>query len=157
MNKYQQFISLWEEGRTRFSKLLSDLTEEDLGKKLAPAPNSVGFLIRHIGDVELLFAKNVFNYEGVKVHAKTVIAQKDTGEWTNLAELLAYDQLAYESLKAAILAHDEEAWEECVITKEFGTKTKAESLGRIITHTAYHAGQLAMILKYGRLTTEQTL
>ncbi len=149
MNNYQQFISLWEEGRTRFSKLLSDLKEEDLNKKLAPAPNSAGFLIRHIGDVELLFAKNVFNYEGVKVHAKTVIARKDTGEWTNLNELLKYDRLAYESLKAAILAHDLDSWEESVITKEFGTKTKAESLGRIITHTAYHAGQLAMILKYG--------
>ena len=149
MNNYQQFISLWEEGRTRFSKLLSDLKEEDLNKKLAPAPNSAGFLIRHIGDVELLFAKNVFNYEGLKVHAKTVIAQKDTGEWTNLNELLEYDRLAYQSLKAAILAHDLKAWEESVITKEFGTKTKAESLGRIITHTAYHAGQLAMILKYG--------
>lgn len=149
MDNYQQFISLWEEGRTRFSKLLSTLKEEDLSKKLSPAPNSAGFLIRHIGDVELLFAKNVFNHEGVKVHAKTVIAQKDTGEWTNLSELLEYDHLAFESLKAAILAHDQKAWEEQVITKEFGTKTKAESLGRIITHTAYHAGQLAMILKYG--------
>lgn len=149
MNKYHEYISLWEEGRTRFSKLLTDLREEDLLKKLSPAPNSAGFLIRHIGDVELLFAKNVFNYEGVKVHAKTVIAQRDTGEWTKLSDLLEYDQLAFESLKSALLAHDEEAWEELVITKEFGTKTKAESLGRIITHTAYHAGQLALILKYG--------
>lgn len=149
MTIYEQYISLWEEGRTRFSKLLRDLKEEDLTKKIAPAPNSAGFLIRHIGDVELLFAKNVFNYEGVKVHAKTVIAQRDTGEWTNLSDLLEYDQLAFASLKSALLAHDEEAWEELVITKEFGTKTKAESLGRIITHTAYHAGQLALILKYG--------
>lgn len=149
MNKYHEYISLWEEGRTRFSKLLTDLREEDLTKKLFPAPNSAGFLIRHIGDVELLFAKNVFNYEGVKVHAKTVIAQRDTGEWTKLSDLLAYDQLAFESLRSSLLAHDEQAWEESVITKEFGTKTKAESLGRIITHTAYHAGQLAMILKYG--------
>lgn len=149
MTKYEQYISLWEEGRTRFSKLLRDLKEEDLTKKLSPAPNSAGFLIRHIGDVELLFAKNVFNYEGVQVHAKTVIAQRDTGEWTKLSDLLEYDQIAFNSLKSALLAHDEEAWEELVITKEFGTKTKAESLGRIITHTAYHAGQLALILKYG--------
>lgn len=64
-------------GENSFSKLLTDLREEDLTKKLFPAPNSAGFLIRHIGDVELLFAKNVFNYEGVKVHAKTVIAQRE--------------------------------------------------------------------------------
>jgi uncharacterized damage-inducible protein DinB len=38
-----------------------------------------------------------------------------------------------------------------VTTKEFGTKTKAEALGRIISHTAYHAGQLALSLKYGQI------
>jgi hypothetical protein len=46
---------------------------------LGAAPNSAGFLIRHIADVELLFAKNVFKAENIPVHAKTVIAQTDTG------------------------------------------------------------------------------
>ena len=36
-----------------------------------------------------------------------------------------------------------------ISTKEFGTKTKAEAFGRIISHTAYHAGQMAIINKYG--------
>ena len=53
-------LALFTEGRTRFTKLLDTLTAADLPKKLAPSPNSAGFLIRHIGDVELLFAKNVF-------------------------------------------------------------------------------------------------
>lgn len=53
-------IELWHEARTRFSNQLEGFTENDLKKKLAPSPNSLGFLIRHIGDVELLFAKNVF-------------------------------------------------------------------------------------------------
>jgi len=35
------------------------------------------------------------------------------------------------------------------MTKEFGTKTVAEAFGRIISHTAYHAGQIALIKKYG--------
>jgi 3-hydroxyisobutyrate dehydrogenase-like beta-hydroxyacid dehydrogenase len=30
------------------------------------------------------------------------------------------------------------------------TKAKAEAFGRIISHTAYHAGQIALILKYGK-------
>lgn len=29
-------------------------------------------------------------------------------------------------------------------------KTKAEALGRIVSHTAYHAGQMAIINKYGK-------
>lgn len=149
MSQTQQFISLWKEGRTRFSNLLSSITEADLEKKLGKAPNSAGFLIRHIADVELLFAKNVFGLETVQVHAKTVIAKKDTGEWTNLPELLAYQQLSFETLQKAIEEQEDSSWEQTITTKEFGTKTKTEALGRITTHTAYHAGQLAIILKYG--------
>jgi DNA phosphorothioation-dependent restriction protein DptG len=83
------------------------------------------------------------------VQAKTVIAQHDTGEWTNLKELLDYQQEAYKHLKDIIEKQTDENWQESVTTKEFGTKTKAEAIGRIISHTAYHAGQLALTLKYG--------
>ena len=143
-------MALFYEGRTRFSKLLSEIKEADLKKTLAPSLNSAGFLIRHIADVELLFSKNIFKAENVQIHAKTVIAQRDTGEWTNLQELLSYQQIAHDTLKEIIQIQPESSWQETVTTKEFGTKTKAEALGRIITHTAYHAGQLAIILKYGK-------
>lgn len=96
------FVTLWVEARTRFSNQLKTLHSEDLSKHLGESPNSVGFLIRHIGDVELLFSKNVFGNS------------------------------------------------EVITTKEFGTKTKAEALGRIVSHTAYHAGQIALINKYGK-------
>jgi len=142
-------IELWTEARTRFINQLSGLTADDLQKKLPPSKNSVGFLIRHIGDVELLFAKNVFGGEDVKVTAKTVIAQHDTGEWTNLEELRAYVNQSYETLKVIVEQQTEEDWETTITTKEFGTKTKAEAFGRIVSHTAYHAGQLAIIIKYG--------
>ena len=150
MDKSALLLSLWEEGRTRFSQLLELLKEEDLKKTLAPAPNSVGFLIRHIADVELLFAKNVFNATDVEVHAKTVIAKRDTGEWTNLLELLSYQQVSYNTLKKALKEQMEDDWEKTITTKEFGTKTKAEALGRIVTHTTWHAGQIGIILKYGK-------
>jgi uncharacterized damage-inducible protein DinB len=149
MNHSHSLVALWEEGRTRFSRLLEQIKEEDLKKTLAPAPNSVGFLIRHIADVELLFAKNVFKATDVEVHARTVIAQKDSGEWTNLSELLSYQQLSYNTLKKILSQQTDDDWMSTVTTKEFGTKTKAEALGRIVTHTTWHAGQMAIILKYG--------
>lgn len=144
------YVQTWVEARTRFENLLKTITEKDLAKKLVDTKNTAGFLIRHIGDVELLFAKNVFGLSGLNVHAKTVIAQRDTGEWTNLKELLDYQQEAYRQLLAMIEKQSDETWNETVTTKEFGTKTKAEALGRIISHTAYHAGQLALTLKYGQ-------
>jgi uncharacterized damage-inducible protein DinB len=145
----QLLIELWREAHTRFTNQLRLITENDLKKKLAPSPNSVGFLIRHIGDVELLFAKNVFGSTDIKVIAKTVIAKKDTDEWTNLVELKEHSDYAFKNLLAIIENQTEEDWETRVTTKEFGTKTKAEAFGRIISHTAYHAGQMAIINKYG--------
>ena len=142
-------LALFTEGRTRFTKLLDQLTEADLPKKLAPAPNSIGFLVRHIGDVELLFAKNVFGLQGVNVHASTVAKGHDTGEWTDLAALKTYVQQSADTLRRAIEATSAADWDTVIETKEFGKKTKAEALGRIVTHTAYHAGQIGIILKYG--------
>jgi uncharacterized damage-inducible protein DinB len=149
MTPTQLYLQTWVEARTRFSNLLKDILEEDLKKRLVNTKNSAGFLIRHVGDVELLFAKNVFGESELKVHGKTVVAQRDTGEWTNLKELLNYQQDAFAQLKAIIEKQTDEDWAKTVTTKEFGTKTRAEALGRIISHTAYHAGQLALTLKYG--------
>ncbi|MBK6988194.1 MAG: DinB family protein [Bacteroidetes bacterium] len=149
--KTELFLDLWLEARTRFTNQLQDLTTDDVRKKLLPSQNSVGFLIRHIGDVELLFAKNVFGDANVKVIAKTVSTKHDTGEWTNLEELKQYIDTSYESLKSIIEKQTEADWETNVSTKEFGTKTKAEAFGRIISHTTYHAGQIAIIKKYGTI------
>lgn len=146
----QAYVQTWVEARTRFSNLLPFLVEEELTKKLVNTKNSAGFLIRHIADVELLFAKNVFGATNLKVQAKTVIAQHDTGEWTNLQELLDYQQSAFNNLKAIIEKQTDEDWQQSITTSEFGTKTKAEAIGRIISHSAYHAGQLSLTLKYAQ-------
>lgn len=151
MSSTETLLSTWIESRTRFSNQLLNITTDDLTKKLQPSVNSVGFLIRHIGDVELLFAKNVFGAADVKVTAKTVIDKYDTGEWTNLVELKDYVKYSFEALKNIIEKQTDEDWSTEISTKEFGTKTKAEAFGRIVSHTAYHAGQLAIINKYGTI------
>jgi uncharacterized damage-inducible protein DinB len=148
MTTTQAYIQTFTEARTRFSNLLIDIKQEDLLKKLTNTNNSVGFLIRHIGDVELLFAKNVFGATTIAVQAKTLIDSKDSGQWTNLQELLDYQHDAFEQLKAILEKQSNDDWSQTISTKEFGTKTKAEAIGRIISHTAYHAGQLALTLKY---------
>jgi len=147
--KTQLFLELWVEARTRFTNQLPALTEADLKKKLLPSQNSVGFLIRHVGDVELLFAKNVFGESNLKVFAKTVSQKRDSGEWTSLQELQEYVSHSFEALKSIVEKQSDEDWETSITTNEFGIKTKAEAFGRIVSHTTYHAGQMAIVLKYG--------
>jgi uncharacterized damage-inducible protein DinB len=150
METTKYFYDAYKEARTRLELVLQNMTPDDLSKKLKPCPNSVGFLMRHIGDVELLFSKNVFKDESVQVKAQTVIDQEDTGAWINLEELQDYLSHSFETVLSAIAQQDDESWEDVIETKEFGTKTKAEAFGRIISHTAYHAGQIAMVNKYGQ-------
>jgi uncharacterized damage-inducible protein DinB len=151
METTAHFVAQWIEARTRFSNQLKTLQSEDLKKKLGDSPNSVGFLIRHIGDVELLFSKNVFANSSVHVTAKTVISGQDTGEWTDLPALLAYVSESFNTLQNTLAIQADSVWSEVITTKEFGTKTKAEALGRIVSHTAYHAGQMALLIKYGKI------
>ncbi len=137
------------EARTRLSKVADTITATDLTKKLGSAPNSIGFLLQHIAEVELLFCKNVFGQSDIKIIAHTVIAQKDTGVWTDLTAIQTQLMESGNTIAGIIAGVSEADWQTPITTKEFGTKTKAEAFGRIISHTAYHAGQLAMIQKYG--------
>lgn len=143
-----QLLQLFKMGRTRLTNQLPAITEFDLTKKLHPNSNSIGFLMQHIAEVEQLFAKNVFGLD-IKVTMQTVGKTiHDTGKFTDLdAELKLLEQSAA-VLEQAILKQTDDDWGKQITTAEFGTVTKAEALARIVSHTAYHAGQIALIKKY---------
>lgn len=144
----QLFFDMWKMGRTRLTNQLNSIEESSLLNRLHPDSNSAGWLIRHIAEVELLFAKNVFSRD-LNVKAQTIGSiAKDRGQFNEIDPLLELIQKAGDELGAAI--QEIENWEGEVTTAEFGTVNRAEALGRITTHTAYHAGQVALALKYGK-------
>lgn len=144
----QQLLNMFKMARTRLTNQLPKINESDLVKKLHPNSNSIGFLLRHIGEVEHLFAKNVFGLD-IRVMASTIgQGIHDTGKYTVLQTELDLLSEAAAVLEEAILKQSDAAWQTNVTTAEFGTVTKAEALARIISHTAYHAGQIGLILKY---------
>ena len=143
----QLFYDMWKMGRTRLTNQLDSMKKEDLLKRVHSDSNSAGWLMRHIAEVELLFAKNVFGREQ-KLKAQTIGSiAKDHGQFDELEPLLELIERAGDELGAAI--KDIEDWDGEVTTAEFGTVTRAEALGRITTHTAYHSGQVALAKKYG--------
>lgn len=143
-----QLLQMFKMARTRLTNQLPNIKESDLTKKLHPNSNSIGFLLQHIAEVELLFSKNVFGLD-IKVSVQTVgKTVHDSGKFTNLESELKLLTQSAEALEKAILNHQDDDWSSNVTTAEFGTVTKAEALSRIISHTAYHAGQIGIILKY---------
>lgn len=145
----QQMIAIWKVGRTRLTNQLPGIAAADLPRTLHPESNSIGWLLRHIAEVELLFAKNIF---GLPLQVKLQTVGKnvyDRGNFTDLAELLAFLNESVGALESAIAKQNAADWGTSVTTAEFGTITRTEALARVTTHTAWHAGQLAIIKKYG--------
>lgn len=138
---------MFKMGRTRLINQFDNINQDHLSNRSHQDSNSVGWLLRHIAEVELLFAKNVFGRD-LNVKAQTIGSiAKDRGQFDELQPLLDLIQKAEEELGAAI--EEIKDWDKEVTTAEFGTVTKAEALARIMTHTAYHAGQIALAVKYG--------
>lgn len=146
----EELLKMYKMGRTRLTNQLPAIKETDLSKKVIAESNSVGFLLRHIAEVEHLFAKNIFGLD-IKVTLHTVgKGVHDTGKFTDLKNELDFLNEAAAVMEKAILKHKEDEWQHNISTPEFGTLTKAEALARIISHTSYHAGQVGLILKYGK-------
>lgn len=144
-----ELLQMFKMSRTRLTNLLPALNDQDMYRKLHANANSIGFLLRHIAEVEQLFAKNVFGLD-TKVSISTVgKTVRDTGKFTDLPAALELLEAAAVMLEKAIMSQGNSDWQDQITTAEFGTVTKAEALARIISHTAYHAGQVGVILKYG--------
>lgn len=150
MNQTEVLLALWAEARTRLTNQLPAIQDADLLKRLHPQSNCIGFLLKHIGEVEQLFARNVFGLD-IKGSVETLGTGKDKGQYTNSAELLSYLNESHIFLEQAINNVLPDEWHQEIETKEFGKRTKAQALGRITSHTAYHAGQIGIILKYGQV------
>lgn len=148
MSSTETILKMWKMGRTRYSNLIPDITEEKLTLRLHPQSNSIGFLMRHICEVEQSFSKNFFGTE-VRFVPRTLGPNiKDTGLFTNLDELMDFDNKAVEIVTKTIGSQKDSDWDEVVESPIFGKITKAEAIARSISHTAYHAGQIGLILKY---------
>jgi uncharacterized damage-inducible protein DinB len=142
------YFEMWKMGRTRLTNQLPKITDEHLTNRIHSNSNSAGWLLKHIAEVELLFAKNVFERD-IRVKAQTIgPLAKDHGQYRESGPLIALLDEAEMELGTAI--KEMKHWDGNVTTAEFGTVTKAEALARIMTHTAWHAGQLALIVKYGK-------
>ena len=143
-----RYVAMYTQGRTRLTTWLDEIDDADLQRRLDPEANTLAWLLQHAGEVELLFAKNIFGRD-IEVKAQTIGPNAGKRQQFGSAEdLRALLDRSGRELQEAIAAQDEDAWTE-EVTAQFGTLPLQEALARIITHTAYHGGQAHLTLKYG--------
>ena len=146
----ENYLKMYQTGLRRYHKLIESLKEEQLSHKVHPDSNSIGFLMRHIAEVEQLFANKIFGAE-INFQPKTVGPNiKDEGIFTNLEELKSFNEQAEQILAESIQKQEENDWSAIIDSPIFGKISKSAALSRIISHSGYHAGQIGLIVKYGK-------
>ncbi|HPN37581.1 MAG TPA: DinB family protein [Melioribacteraceae bacterium] len=138
--------SMWAIARHNLVRLSQSVTKEHMNYKLHPMSNSLGFLMLHIAEVEIVFGNFVF---GFNYPLKSKTFKKEEGvTFDNLEETLEMLNKVNLLMEEAIGNSEEDSWEKIVKTP-IGEFTKYDAIARIIAHTSYHSGQIGLILKYG--------
>lgn len=147
---FEQTLSpVLEMANSRYGTTIENLEEGQLTWRAAPGSNSIGFLIRHIAEVEYRFCAMYFQSPlPAHVVLTTIGPVKDEGIHTQLAPLLAFKEEAAQYLRQCLRSLPEEAWD-IPCEGPLGQMTPREALARLASHTSYHAGQIALIRKYG--------
>lgn len=138
-----------EAARSRYLSYLAGLNEEQLSWRAAPGSNSIGFLIRHIAEVEYRYCQMFFDQTiPSDVEISTIGEVTDLGTYRDLPALQTFMEASYAHLLASLSALPQEKWD-IPVQAPIAVLTPREALGRLIFHTGYHAGQIGLIRKYG--------
>lgn len=148
MSESSHLLETWKMGRGVLKTFVyPKLTPEVLLHKVHADSNSAGYLLRHIAEGDYFFATTFLNNkESIEMKAIGPGA-KDQNQFTDLDELLAVLDQSAAMFERAIMSIED--WDEKVESR-MGILTRREGLGRNIGHTAYHAGQISLAIKYGK-------
>ncbi len=146
-SKSETIKSIWSVSRHNLLRLCKSVEPKHMNYTIHSDSNSLGFLLLHIAEVEIIFGNSVFGFN-YPIIPKTF--KKEEGitydNFNETMELLNKSNLLMEK---AILNSTEESWDNIVKTP-IGEFTQYDAIARIIAHTAYHSGQIGLILKYGK-------
>lgn len=119
------------------------ISPENLGWRLTPEAASVGFIYRHIGEIQLLLG----TFLGVRPEVvNTTMGFEDTGQGADPEASRRLVEAGYDMLYGLAQQHEPGWWSEKVETPFFGEIERIRLLGHILNHNAHHAGQISLTL-----------
>ena len=138
---------LWANSQKRLISTTDKLTKENLRLRLNPTTSSLGFLMLHIGESQLLLAQLFFDIGSQTEYTFGYSAADDGRE-------ISLDLTRKAIVDSEKLIHDyiqtlpEDKWSEEIETR-FGKLSRFDALAFIVHHSSYHLGQAGLTLKRG--------
>lgn len=114
--------------------------------RLNPEAASVGFMLRHSGEIMHILAKFLGQNTSVE---NTTMGFEDTGQGVDTTASMHLVTTGYELLKEIVTTRESAWWIEKVRAPIFGTVERFKVLAHILNHNAHHAGQIALTLSKG--------
>ena len=148
------YLSAWEKTRDELRRIVSDLTDEDLARRITPAAHQIGGLILHLGEAETWWIHSVVAEKVLDEEAKKFAHMYDTTE-TDFAEkgysaadcIERIDEISRRSREILAKLADEDL--EKIFSYERDDKRVEASLRwifcQLIDHEANHKGQISML------------
>lgn len=142
-HKISEFISDWKFEADATKKVLSNLTDKSLTRKLHDKVRTPGILAWHIvTSIPEMMNRTGLTFESVK---------HDSPVPKKAAEIVSAYQTASENMVKQI----KEKWTDDTLLKEddmYGEKwAKGRTLGVLVTHQIHHRGQLAVVMRLAGL------
>lgn len=119
------------------------VNRENLNWRLSPGAASVGFIYRHIGEIQWLLGTFLGADTGV---VNTTMGFEDTGQGSDLEASRRLVDSGYGMLYDLVEKHGPDWWLEKIVTPFFGEIERMRLLGHILNHNAHHTGQISLIV-----------
>ncbi|MFM1879314.1 MAG: hypothetical protein RLZZ241_2180 [Bacteroidota bacterium] len=136
-------IPLIDQNKFTCAYTFKKITTENISWRLNKETASVGFIFRHIAEIQLLLGQ--FLGEATEV-SNTTMGFQDTGQGNNLEKSKELLQDGYKMLLELAEKHPEYWWMETIETPFFGTVSRLAMMGHILNHNAHHSGQISLTL-----------
>lgn len=129
------------------------INADNLSWRLNDSAASVGFIFRHIAEIQLLLGQ--FLDVPTEI-SNTTMGFQDTGQGSDLEKSNELLQDGYQMLLGLAEKHPESWWMETIETPFFGSVSRLAMLGHILNHNAHHSGQISLTLSRfpGKKSTE---
>ncbi|GLU44210.1 DinB family protein [Allomuricauda sp. NBRC 101325] len=140
-------IELLEQHKTTCNYTFNAITQENSAQKLNDETASVGFILRHIGEITLMYGQ----FFGIPTQVEnTTMGFSDEGKEYDVEESHQLIKDGYAMLDNLIKDIPESDWLQTIDTPFFGAVSRVKLLGHILYHITYHCGQITLTLKRGK-------